>query len=146
MKDLHIGQLTWNWQPQCNRSRSLSAISLAACVAFLALFLCLLASFFGTGAEGGWLSLPPDYTPMGWTIRLFGAGLGLGVFIYLSIIQHRRRNERRNRRRTRTFPKTLVRVSMAVSIASVVWEIAILAVIIASALTIAYGMFGEDGI
>lgn len=146
MKDLHIGQPTWNWHPPYKRSRSLSAISLAACVAFLALFLCLLASFFGTGAEGGWLSLPPDYTLMGWTVRLLGAGLGLGAFTYLSIIQHRRRNARRSRRRIRPFPKTLVRVGMAASIASVAWEIAILAVVVASALTIAYGMFGEDGI
>lgn len=142
MRGLHAGRIAWDWRSLEKPARSLTAISIALCAAFIALFLCILASVFGAGPDGGWFALPPDYTALGWTIRLTGAVLGLGAFIYLSIILQ----PYRGRRRGRSYPAKLIKTGLLLAAASITWEIAILATVILGALAGIYMLFGEDGI
>ena len=146
LKGFNIGRATWAWRSDNKPSISPSPITLAIGASFLALFLCLLATLIGTGPDSGWFSLPPDYTPLGWTVRLIGAAFGLTTFTYLLLAQHRQRKQRRRQRRARRYPNTLVKLSLMISAVSIAWEITILAAIVACAVTLIYVMFGENGI
>ena len=115
---------------------------MAMSAAFLALFLCVLASVFGSGTEASWFALPPDYTPLGWAIRLTGATLGLSAFIYLSVVYQRSRT----RGRSRSCPGTMIKSGLLIAAASITWEIAILATVVLGVIALIYIMFGEDGI
>lgn len=142
MRGLLADRIAWEWQSLERPGRSLTAISYALCAAFAGLFLCVLASVFGTGPDGGWLALPPDYTAVGWTARLVGAALGIGSMCFLVVLQRRYLV----RRRSRSHPVKLLRLGLIVAAVGIAWEIAILASVLIVVAVIIYMMFGEDGI
>jgi lipid-A-disaccharide synthase-like uncharacterized protein len=141
VRGIHASRTFWDRFISTSHALPRPGISLATCAAMIALFLCLMASVFGAGPDGVWLSLPPDYTTFGWTARLIGAAMGLAAFTYLYVIRH----QQRSRRSRRSFPATLVKFSLMISIASITWEIALLAAALICVIVLAFGMFGEDG-
>lgn len=103
------------------------------------MFLCVLATVFGVGPEGDWFALPPDYTGMGWSMRIVGGVIGCALFVYLCVA-HR---ENLAKRRSRSFSGKMARIGMAVSIATIAWEFAVMGLVIVLLFVLAYGLFGE---
>ncbi len=142
MNELHVNRVSGNLRLPGHKEGAPPAITAALIASCLALLLCLLATLFGMGADGGWLALPPDYTGFGWAVRILGGVMGLMAFAYLSLIHHRYRN----RRGRRSLAGKLLRISLAISVASIVWEIALLALIVMLALVLAYALFADGGL
>ena len=94
---------------------------------------------FGIGADGEWLALPPDYTTMGWTMRLVGGVIGCVLFVYLYVAQR----AYLSRRRSRSFTGRIARIGLAVSLVSITWEFALLGLVLLLVLALAYGLFAR---
>ncbi len=142
MSELHASRVTGVRNPW-QKERSQPAITAALIASCLAMFLCFLATVFGLGPEGEWLSLPPDYTGFGWAIRLLGGALGMAALICLYLIH--RRGRKRSRRHRHSFAGKMVRLGMALSLISITWEIAVLGLVVLLGLALVYGLFGEGG-
>jgi len=145
LRDLHVNQASGHGRYPGQNTGVPSVITTGLIASCVALFLCFLASVFGMRADGGWLTLPPDYTQFGWIARVLGGALGLTVFVYLLLIHHRYNNPYRRRKRKRSHTGLLLRVSLAISVACIIWEIALLALVMLLALVVAYGLFADDG-
>ena len=108
----------------------------AGCVG---LFICLMATLFGISDGGEWLGLPPDYSRLGWCLRIVGAAIGVVLLIYLYAM-HR---AYLGRKFSRTFTGRMTRFGLAVCSAAIVWEFVLLGSVLFEILIVAYCVFND---
>jgi hypothetical protein len=141
LRGLLVNRYAGDWQQPERRAGSSRGVAVALYAGLVGLFLCGLATLFGLGADGGWLALPPDYTAMGWTMRLLGGVTGGVLIVYLCLTQR----AYLSRRRSRSYTGKMARIGLAVCVASIAWEFALLGLVPAIILGIGYALFSKGG-